>query len=359
MVARDYAPGGHVDGGKYWALNPMRADRHVGSFYVALRGPYQGRWRDEATGQGGDMLDLIRETQQLSMKDAIEEAKRFLGMASETPQMREDRLKRREHAEEMAAQEAARDADKREKRRRAAHATYLEAREEVEGTPVDAYLRRRAIHLSKLPRMPKVIRYHPNLKYYYVDKDTGEVFEGEYPAMVAAIHAGHKAGERPAFIGIHKTYLARDAAGAWGKAPVPKPKLIWGSKKGGYIRVWSGFGPRGGKGAPLSRAPAGSRLFITEGIEDALSVVMLKQERRVAAAIDLGNIREMMLPPAISDVTIVADNDPDPKQHEALQRAIQAFARQGRRVREWRNHYGGKDLNDALMAAAEVEHPNA
>ena len=347
-VARSYAPGGNVSGGRYWALNPGRHDTSIGSFYVSFRGQYVGRWRDESTGDHGDMLDLIQLATNLDRKGAIEEAKQFLGMVSETAEMRERRRKREEQLAARREEEAAKDAEKRVQRQKQATATYLAATGDILGTPVEAYLAGRSIELASFSRLPKVIKYHPDLRYYHVDKKTGEVFEGNYPAMVAAIHGPHEEGGRPPIIGIHKTYLAQREDGTWGKAPVPKPKLIWGSKHGGYIRLWAGVGPRGGKGAPLARAPKGSRLFITEGIEDGLSLVQLKEARRVAVAIDLGNIGAMVLPPAITDITIIADNDEDPELRDKVQLSAERFASQGRRTSIWRSKWA-KDLNDTLQ----------
>ena len=40
---------------------------------------------------------------------------------------------------------------------------------------------------------------------------------------------------------------------------------------------------------------------------------------------------------------------------EALDRAVRVFAEEGRHVRVWRNEYGGKDLNDALVLAMRAE----
>lgn len=357
-VARAYAPGGHVDGGRYWALDPGRDDRKIGSFYVNLRGAYRGRFRDESTGEGGDMLDLIQRATRKGKHEAIEEAKRFLGMVSETPEMRKARLDRARKAEKAREAEERELAEERARRQRQAHATWLEAEPMLLDTPVEWYLRARAIDLRALPRLPGALRYHPKLRYYAVDDETGEVVQGEFPAMVAAIYGGWSPdGARPPFLGVHKTYLARRPDGSWGKAPVPKPKLLWGSKKGGYIRVWPGLGPKGGKGPSIARAARGSWLYVAEGIEDALSAVVLPGglERRVAAAIDLGNIREMRLPPAISEVVLIADNDPKPEQREALDRAVRVFAEEGRHVRVWRNEYGGKDLNDALVLAMRAE----
>lgn len=354
-VARRFAPGGYVRGGRYWALDPGRQDGRIGSFYVGLSGQWAGRWRDEVTGDMGDGLDLIQRALGCTKGEAVEEAKRFLGLHHESREQRKLRLQQEARARDRQKIEAELDARRRRKRERAAHAIFMESHERLFGTPVEDYLAGRAIRFDHLGRQPHTLRYHPALQYYTIDKKTGEAVEGEFPAMVAAIYSGWTEGEPPRFIGVHKTYLARREDGSWGKAPVVKPKLIWGSKKGGYIRVWAGMGTRGGHGRPLSRAPKGSKLYITEGIEDALSVAMLDPTRRVAAAIDLGNIREMLLPPNITSVVLVADNDPKPEQTAQIDRAVEVFAAQGRRVSVWKNRFGGKDINDALVAAMKEE----
>ena len=354
-VAEHYAPGGHRRNGKYWALNPGRADRRIGSFYIPLSGPYAGRWRDEATNEGGDMLDLIQLKLGCDRRTAVEEAKSFLGLAQETPEARKRRKEREAELERQRAEKDREEVERQKRKRQRAHAVWLASHERIEGTPVAAYLAGRAIGLDRLGRIPRALRYAPKLRYYWMDPATGEVFEGEYPAMVAAIHGPAQPGVRPEVIGVHRTYLEQ-VDGRWGKARVPKPKLVMGQKQGGFIRLWTGIGPRGGKGAPLSRAPAGSRIYITEGIEDGLSVAVLKPDARVIAACDLGNIGAVRLPPAIRVVVIVADNDPDPALWDVVERAMARFAAEGRTVLEpWRNHYGGKDINDALIAATRAE----
>ena len=50
-------PGGKRVGAEIVALNPRRADRHLGSFKVNR---YNGRWADFATGdKGGDPISLV------------------------------------------------------------------------------------------------------------------------------------------------------------------------------------------------------------------------------------------------------------------------------------------------------------
>jgi hypothetical protein len=55
LLAR-WLPGGTRCGSEYLALNPRRADRHLGSFSINLR---SGRWSDFATkDRGGDVIGL-------------------------------------------------------------------------------------------------------------------------------------------------------------------------------------------------------------------------------------------------------------------------------------------------------------
>ena len=62
-----------------------------------------------------------------------------------------------------------------------------------------------------------------------------------------------------------------------------------------------------------------------------------------------------MLPPALTEATIIADQDPGEKQRAVIDRAAARLAAEGRTVRVWRNHHGGKDLNDALRMARAHE----
>jgi hypothetical protein len=71
-------PGGERAGGEYAALNPTRADRHVGSFKVNMR---TGRWADFATGdKGGDLVSLVAYLEGCSQPDAARLLGRMLGL---------------------------------------------------------------------------------------------------------------------------------------------------------------------------------------------------------------------------------------------------------------------------------------
>lgn len=348
-VARHYAPpsaDSYHNGGLYYTLNPGRADRRVGSFVVTLEGASAGRWADYATGDHGDLLDLIVLSLGCDLREALREARAYLGLAHHSPEDAARHKAAAERARRLAAEAKARAAADVERKRKGAVALWLSAEAQIKGTPVEFYLRdTRCIDLVQLGRQPGAIRFHPACRYKHFDRETGEVWDQAMPAMLAIVNDGQGRA-----VACHRTWLAPARGGRWDKAPVPKPKKVLGNYAGGSIHLWRGIGPRGGKGKPLADAPPGSHVYIAEGIEDALSAAILLPEARVIAAISLSNFGGVVLPPAITEVTLIADQDASPEARGALDRAIADHVRAGRTVRVWRNGEGGKDLNDALRA---------
>ncbi|MEM9579074.1 MAG: toprim domain-containing protein [Pseudomonadota bacterium] len=352
------APGAHTAFGKYFTLNPGRADRSVGSFYVHMNGSGAGRWADHAMPPlpgsrakcdfaTGDILDLIALSCGCDTRGALTEARAFLGLSTQSPEERRRQEQRAAELKRRRAQQDRADQDKRSKRENQALAIYLSGQQQLRDTPVHHYLRdTRGVDLATLPRQPGVIRFVPDCYYQHTDEKTGEYEDGRYPAMVALFT--DKAG-KPA--GIHRTYLQRNAAGLWDKAPIMKPKKVLGWRKRTGIQIWKGLGPRGGKPCSLKDAAPGQHILITEGIEDALSAACLKPDARVFAAYSLSNLGAIDLPACVSAVTIVADLDDSDTAREALQRALARHQNAGRTVRLFQNQWGGKDLNDALRAA--------
>lgn len=353
------APGAYTDKGVYFTLNPGRADRSVGSFCIRLTGPKAGRWNDYATGDHGDLIDLIRLSLGLSASDAIREARAFLGLQHETPELRRNRedaaarMKARRQAEERAQQ------DRADRRRAAAEGLWLSAQEAIAGTPVEAYLARRAIDLRALGHQPRALRYHAECTYAHREDDpeTGEIFEVKLrlPAMLAAI-----CDAAGAITACHRTWLAIGPDGRWGKAAIPSPrdpavilpaKKVLGDFKGAAIRLGNGIGPRGGKAVRLAECPPGTRVYIAEGIETALSARILRPEARVLAAVSLSNMGQVDLPANVAEVVLITDGDDHPQARAALDRAIQQHAARGRTVRTWASARPGEDLNDALQRA--------
>lgn len=354
-VARHYAPpaqGSYEDRGAYFTLNPGRADRCVGSFVIWLDGAKVGKWTDFATGQHGDLLDLIALAMGGTIIDALREARGWLGLAHDTPADTARRAAAAERGRRLAAEARRKDAEQRERRRRGAVALWLSGTERIAGTPAEYYLRdRRGIDLAALGRQPRALRFHPRVRYHHVDRETGEVIQGEWPAMLALVTDAK--GQPTA---CHRTWLARDPRnGRWDKAPLPKAKKVLGDYAGAAIHLWAGTGPRGGKPGPLRDATPGQHLFIAEGIEDALSGAVALPDQRFWAAVSVSNFAGVVLPDTVARLTIIADQDEGPEAQAELARAIRVHAAAGREVRVWKNTEGGKDLNDALRRRVEEQ----
>jgi hypothetical protein len=83
-VCRQYLSNGRRVG-RYWIVGDVR-NTPGRSMFVRLRGPgagkgAAGKWTDAATGQHGDLLDVIREScGLLGFGDVLAEARRFLSL---------------------------------------------------------------------------------------------------------------------------------------------------------------------------------------------------------------------------------------------------------------------------------------
>jgi len=321
--------------GAEWVVGGLDGAR--GESLSVNRGARRGVWKDFAADVGGDALSLVAEVLFAGdLRKAVAWSKSWLGLDTLAP----DRL----HQLRQAAKERAEDIDAAaikaaERKSKLAAEIWDASSPDLVGSPVDAYLRGRAIDLARLPALPLALRFHPGLAYR--DRATGEV--SVFPAMVAGIATAHG---KPA---IHRTFLARGLGGTWGKAPVPCPKLTLGSWAGGFIPI-----SKGGSGCSMLSAPPGEPVMLAEGIEDALSLALLYPERRVLATISIGNLGQITLPPAVSTVYLAVDNDyGNPAAARCVQAAIRRYAdaAAGREVLVMRSPLG-KDFNDLLRTMA-------
>jgi hypothetical protein len=197
-------------------------------------------------------------------------------------------------------------------RREAALRLWHEARPAA-GTLAEDYLRSRGITLP----VPPTLRFARYLKH----APTGESF----PAMIALVT---DADDQP--VGIHRTYLAHDGRG---KAPVAQSKLSLGLISGGAIRL----------GAP------GPAILVGEGIETSMSGTLLDREHRPAwASVSAINMPKVALPPTISAVTFLADNDDKGVSLRETQKAKRRWLAAGRDARV-AVAPAGRDFNDVLM----------
>jgi hypothetical protein len=89
-VCRYYLSNGRREG-RYWLIGDVR-NAPGRSMFVRLEGPESGRgaagkWTDAATGEHGDLLDVIRESCGLvDFKDVADEARSFLSLPHPEPE---------------------------------------------------------------------------------------------------------------------------------------------------------------------------------------------------------------------------------------------------------------------------------
>lgn len=277
-VCRRYLSSGHREG-RYWLVGDILNTPGRSLFvrlYDSPKGP-AGKWTDAATGEHGDLLDVIRHSCGLAdFKDAADEARSFLSLPHEEPAPR--------HRAPPASSGS----------REAARRLFAMSRP-ITGTIVETYLRNRGI--TALPGTGN-LRFHP--RCYYRPDEHGPT--ETWPAMIAAVTDldGH-------LTGAHRTWLARDGSG---KAPITTPRRAMGDLLGHAVR----FGV------------AHDVLAAGEGIETMLSLRMALPRLAVAAALSAAHLAALLFGPKLRRLYIARDTDPagDAARDILVERAMAA-----------------------------------
>ena len=269
-VCRHYLSSGRRQG-HYWQVGDVH-NTPGRSMFVRLKdttkGP-AGKWLDAATGEHGDLLDVIRESFCLiDFADVAEEARRFLGLSRPEPDPTPRRLTRTPTP--AGAAEAAR--------------RLFAMSQPISGTLVEAYLRNRGITAL---HGTGALRFHPRC-YYRSDEHSPTE---SWPAMVAAVT--DLAGQQT---GAHRTWL--DPAGfsetTLGKAPIYTPRRALGDL----------LGHAGRFGRPSDVMAAG------EGIETMLSLRSALPTMPMVAALSAAHLSACQFPDSLRRLYIARDDDP-------------------------------------------------
>lgn len=302
------------------------------------------------SGAGGDIFGFVAYMNgwywegDKGFKRACEFLRDLLGFEKLTPAQRENNAKAARFKQQRDEKINARN---EEAERRRAFEIWREQCAPIEGTLGEVYLRdARGIDLQALPRgprggtrIPSVLRFMPRAKH--IDRKGVETF---WPCMVAGcvdFRAGPHFGKIRA---IHRTFLALDGSG---KAPVAPARKVWPGFEGLVIPLWRGD-------SDLSVGEANEHglcetLRLSEGIENALSLVIGNPARRTWAFIALDNLGNVPLPPSIDGVMVARENDWKKLQAvEAYERGRALLGQQGRPIEEVVSFYGS-DPNDTLM----------
>ena len=306
-------------------------------------GSKQGLWKNfAANDEAGDMLDLVAATLYGGNKaEAVRWAKRRLCL-DDAPLAPE-----RRRAIQQQDQAARDQYDRQQADRAKTAAAIWYAADPLAGSPAEWYLMGRGIDIRALPRPPSVLRFA-------WDTYCAETKRPE-PAMLAAMC--DVVGRVRA---VHRTYLTGQGT-RWHKARLQRAKMVLGATAGLCIPL-----SRGSTGRPWSKAALGETLLLTEGIEDALSMALLRPQHRAAAVGTISGLARLQLPAGISRVIIGADNDPltitradgQVVEHPArvtLRSASQRLVRQGLDVAIARPDPAYKDFNAWLQAIAAAD----
>ena len=265
VVCRFYLSNGRKQG-NYWQVGDVRntAGR---SMFVRLHDSAKGvagKWSDPATGEHGDLLDVIRESLGLSdFADVAEEARRFLSLP---------------HPEPEPVTFRARTPPVPSGSSEAAHRLWRMT-QPITGSAAEAYLRKRGI--TDL-RGTANLRFHPNC-YWRPD---GDGPTETWPAMIAAV-----TDLNGKVTGAHRTWLARDGSA---KAPIDPPRKAMGDLLGNAVR----FGE------------AQDVMAAGEGIETILSLRQAMPQMPLVSALSAGHLAAILFPADLRRLYIVRDNDP-------------------------------------------------
>lgn len=282
-VCRHYLPNGRRQG-RYWLVGDV-TNTPGRSLFVRLEGPERGKgaagkWTDAATGEHGDLIDLIAANRRLStLRDALDEARRFLSLPRPEPW----------HAPSVPAPTGSPEAARR----------LFAMAKPILRSLAEAYLRARGI--TDL-RDCTSLRFHSHC-YYRGDEDNlCDRVRDAWPALIAAV-----TDLRGAITGAHRTWLHPASTD---KAPVSTPRRAMGLLLGNGVRF----------GAATDVLTAG------EGLETMLSLKQLMPSMPVVAALSANHLAALELPATLRRLYLAREDDP------AGRRAVEVLTERARSV---------------------------
>lgn len=266
VVCRHYLPNGRRQG-NYWLVGNV--ENSAGrSLYVRLTGPESGKgaagkWTDAATGEHGDLLDLIAANQCLTdLPQVLEEARRFLSMPDPEPITREPLP-----PVPIGSPDAAR--------------RLFAMSKPLRGTIAGPYLHGRG--LTDLDGTT-ALRFHPHC--FYRPEDDEAPGREAWPAMIAAV-----TDLKGTVTGAHRTWLDPSTTH---KAPVASPRRAMGQLLGHGVRF----------GVATDVLAAG------EGVETMLSLRQVLTRLPAVAALSAAHLAALQLQPTLRRLYIAREWDP-------------------------------------------------
>lgn len=330
-LAKHLLPNGRENCG-FWEVGSVAGERGQ-SLKLNLAGGNKGLWTDFSAAKGdpsysGNLIQLVAQVRfGGNVGEAIKWLISWLGIDGLDP----ERLGTVKAQARKAARDAAADAAKEgEKKRARAHGLFLSG-VPIAGTPAETYLCARGIDLRALGlAAPGSLRFHPEVPCIEAGRDAkGQI--RKLPAMIAAV-----VGFDGRHLATHRTWLRADGRD---KADLTEAKKAMGAFKGGFIPVW-----KGEQRCSLKGLKPTTKIYASEGIEDALSVAIARPEERIISAVSLSNLRNLELP-AGCPLYLLGQRDEEMQALDSFDAAVSAHQEQGREVYIVPPPAGYKDWN--------------
>lgn len=266
-ACRHYLSNGRREG-HYWMVGDVY-NAPGRSLYVRLSGDADGgrtagKWTDAATGDHGDLLDIIAAScAHTRLAETLAEARHFLSL----PPSVDEHWRRGRRRAGTGSREAA--------------IRLWAASKPIAGTLVRSYLAGRALRRGG---DLLALRFHPRC-YYRPARDDAAGVKSAYPAMIAAV-----TDLDGTLTGVHRTWL--DGVGT-AKAPVACPRRAMGHLLGGGVR----FGL------------ADAVMAFGEGIETMLSLREIAPALPLVAGLSAAHLAALEFPPPLRRLYVARERD--------------------------------------------------
>jgi hypothetical protein len=264
-VCRHYLSAGHREG-RYWIVGDVFGSAGR-SLYVRLKGPDRGKgaagkWTDAATGDHGDLLDLIAaHCSHFALADTLAEARRFLSLPQPLPAFEDI-----EPARQGSPQAAQR---------------LFAASRPTGATLAERYLLSRGIRGMRTERW---LRFHPRCWHRRGSEDPLGT-PSALPALIAAV-----TDEHGTVTGLQRTWIdPRDCT----KARLARPRRAMGGLLGNGVR----FGA------------AGAVMVFGEGVETMLSLRMVLPRMPMIAGLSANHLAALNFPAPLRRLYVAREAD--------------------------------------------------
>ncbi|HUX79179.1 MAG TPA: toprim domain-containing protein [Alphaproteobacteria bacterium] len=280
-----------------------------------LSGPKEGLWKDFASGEGGNIFQLIQREKGLSFKDSVTYLADILKVKVEPMA--------KSIAPSLQQTTSLKDAKDMASRLNAVSELQMKSKP-IGGTIAETYLNKERGITEELA---SDLRYLP--------KNTSFMYQGERKILTHSCLAAFGRDHKGRLSSVQLTKLTEEGERALTHDGQKLTKIQYGIAKGSFVC--------------LQEDKTHDRVFIAEGIETALSLKEAGLKGRIMASLGIHNISNYQ--GSEKEVILCADNDAhkqDSQTHKIMENTKDQFITQGKSASIIRPSQPGDDFNDVL-----------